>query len=255
MKAVVVLLIILFLFVFRKEIGYYYDVNVSSFNNVYVDITKPNNIRKNIYIYSSDNRTLPYIKLHQEGWKKYCLLYGYKFIFETPCLEVPVFYCKFKKILQLMTDHPNGDYFIWVDSDTIVNKKFQNFNLESMITQIGEDADIITSYYYYQQLFKALIGSFYVFKNNHGARKVLQNCLDYINFDKWTSFNKGDTLYGGKEYEEAAMFYSIKKEQGVNHKRITGKFITNSYVCDDSFFIIHNPDKKNLDNCFQKLII
>ena len=79
--------------------------------------------------------------------------------------------------------------------------------------------------------------------------------MDYINYDKWISYQKANATYGGKEYEEAAMFYSIKKEPSVIHKRILGKFITNSYICDDSFFIIHNPKKENLDKCFEKIIL
>jgi hypothetical protein len=124
-----------------------------------------------------------------------------------------------------------------------------------MIEQVGEEADVITTYYIITDIFKALVGSFYVFKNSENAKLVLQKCLEYIDRSKWESNFKAKTLYGGKEFEEAAMFYTIKKLPQVIHKRIRGKFITNGYECNDDFFIIHNPDKKNLHKCFEKIII
>ena len=252
MKVILIFIIIIIVIFFKNDIQYIIDVNSSNYINIKVDITKISNVNKKILIYSADNRNDEYLKLHQRGWNKYCSIHGYKFIFEYPCKEVPLFYCKFFKILQLMNTYPTFDYFIWVDSDTIPNKLFYNFNLESMIEQIGE-ADVITTYYN-EPLFKALIGSFYVFKNNDRSKKILQNCLDYINYDKWKTYQKTNTIYGGKEYEEAAMFYSIKKEPDIKHKRIKGNFITNSYICDDNYFIIHNPMKKDLVQCFNKLL-
>jgi hypothetical protein len=226
---------------------------LSNFDTTYVDITKKSNLNKKILIYSADNRDDNYIKLHQQGWENYCSIHGYTFIFEYPCKEVPLFYCKFFKILEFMDKYPDFDYYIWVDSDTIPNKLFYNFNLESMIEQVGEEADVITTHYS-EPLFKALIGSFYVFKNTARSKKILQDCLDYINYDKWENYQKATAIYGGKEYEEAAMFYSIRKNKEVIHKRIKGKFITNSYICDESYFIIHNPMKKDLDECFNKML-
>ena len=253
MKVIFIFILIILIFCLKDDFRYVMDVNFSKYESLYVDITKNNTINKKILIYSADNRKDEYLKLHQEGWNKYCNIHGYKFIFEHPCKEVPLFYCKFFKILEFMDKYPTFDYYVWVDSDTIPNKSFYNFNLESMIEQIGEDADVITTYYS-EPLFKALIGSFYVFKNSPNSKKILQNCLDYINYDKWGNYQKANATYGGKEYEEAAMFYSIKKEPQVKHKRIKGDFITNSYVCDENYFIIHNPMKKDLVQCFKKLL-
>jgi hypothetical protein len=254
MIQIIVLIILILAIVFREDIRYFIDVNSEKFNNVHVDINKSNFNSKKIIIYSADNRNDKYIKLHKQGWENYSKIHGYTFIFEDPCSEVPVYYCKFKKILQLMEKY-KFDYFIWVDSDSIPNKVFKNFNLESMIQQVGEDTDVITTYYILKDLFKALVGSFYVFKNSNNARLVLQKCLDYIDHSKWESRFKAKTLYGGKQFEEAAMFYVLKQNPQVIHKRITGKFITNGYQCTDDFFIIHNPDKNKLEKCFQKVII
>ena len=123
---ILIFVILLVLFInFKDDIAYVMDVNFSKYKSLYVDITKKSNLSKKILIYSSDNRTLPYIKLHQEGWNKYCSIHGYKFIFEYPCKEVPLFYCKFFKILQFMDIYPTFDYYIWIDSDTIVNKNWR----------------------------------------------------------------------------------------------------------------------------------
>lgn len=254
MIAIVLIIIILLITLFKDDIQYLIDVNSSNFDNVYVDLNKNVIENKKILIYSADNRNDQYIQLHKTGWENYSKIHGYTFIFENPCQDLPVYYCKFLKLLQFM-DKYNFDYFIWVDSDTIPNKKFKQFKLESMIKQIGEDADVITTYYALKDVFKALIGSFYAFKNSKQARTILQGCIDYIDYSKWENRFKAKTLYGGKQFEEAAMFYVTQKNPQVIHRRITGNFITNSYQCDEDYFIIHNAYKKNLEICFKNLII
>ena len=253
MLRVILVILIVWAIVLREDLGYFIDLTLEKFNNVHVDINKSSFNSKKFVIYSADNRDDEYIKVHKEAWENYCKIHGYTFIFDNPCSEVPVYYCKFKKILELMEKY-NFDYFIWVDSDTIPTKKFQNFNLESMIEQVGEDADVITTYYVFD-IYKALVGSFYVFKNSDNARVILQKCLDYIDHSKWESRFKAKTRYAGKQFEEAAMFYTTKQNPQVNHKRIKGKFITNGYLCNDQYFIIHNPQKKDLHKCFNKFKI
>ena len=109
MKVILFFIILLLLLFFKNDLQYFIDVNFSNYIDIKVDITKKSNVNKKILIYSSDNRDDDYIKLHQQGWKKYSSIHGYTFIFETPCLEVPVYYCKFLKILEFMNKYPTFD--------------------------------------------------------------------------------------------------------------------------------------------------
>ena len=160
-----------------------------------------------------------------------------------------------------MAEYPDYDYFLWVDSDTIINKNYISFPLESMIEQVGTDVDFIyTEYNLYngtlsedfsRKMFKAFIGGFYMFKNNLNTKKLLQNCINHIDQSKWASLTKGDCAYGGEYYEEAAMFYNIRNNKDIKHTRILGKFLYNGNNCYDGYFIVHDL-KKNVE-CFRKL--
>ena len=54
----------------------------------------------------------------------------------------------------------NYDYYIWIDSDTIVNKKFVEYPLENMLETVGLDTDLITgNFSSIPGILKFLIGS------------------------------------------------------------------------------------------------
>ena len=249
-----IILILLLIYYYKHELKYLYDRYITKFNNIKIDVTDntPQINKLNICILSMDNRDLEYIQLHKKSWEKYSKLHGYKYIFENQCTNLPVYFCKYQRILELM-DTTNYEYYIWVDSDTIVNKKYINYTFENMVNKVGTDTDLITSYpnstFDPNNLFdRALVGSFYMFKNNNQSRELLQRCIDYIDISKWDNLSKGDCRYAGYCYEEAALFYSIN--DSINHKRIYGNFISNKNYCDNNYFIIHNNSKDGIEQCF-----
>jgi len=259
-KLIIIILIVLILVIILiypiEDTIYLTYLNITKFDNKVIDINNTNfKDKKKICILSTDDRDLEYLSLHKESFQKYCNIHNYTFIFEKSCTDLPVFFCKFSRILSLM-EETDYDYYIWVDSDAIINKKYNSFPLESLIEQIGTDTDVITSYFtiYKIPLFKPLVGGFYVFKKNNKIKKLLKDCIDYIDFSKWkNNFKRAkNAKYAGYYYEEAALFYSIQKNNVV-HKRIKGKFISNDFFCADDHFITHLLGKKDINNCFKKL--
>jgi hypothetical protein len=247
---IIILILIILILLFYNEIKYFNDISNSKYNIVSPDLYKKSENSKKILILSTDNRDLNYIKLHKQSWEKYANKHTYTYLFEQPCTNLPIYFCKYQRILELMKT-TNFDYYVWVDSDTIVNKKFIDFTLESMISQVGEETDVITSYM--PNLDKkggTLIGSFYVFKNNESTKKLLQDCLDKIDYSKWKNGKCSNCLYGGNYYDEAALFYCIQENKQIIHKVIDGKFISNKKLCDSSYFIIHCMDKTDAEFCF-----
>jgi len=252
MKKLIVGIVVLLILININDIIYYFDVITTNFNNVYVPLTNFYTIpNQKICIFSLDDRNTEYIQLHKYSWTNYTNTHGYTFLFDKPCTNLPIYYCKFQKILELM-DTTKFDYFVFVDSDTIANKKFINFPLESMLQTINIDTELITGYLPFHQIMKFLIGSFYMFKNTPGVKKLLQDCINYINYNDWKDLKHGKCNYSGRCYEEAALFYSLKKNK-IIHKRITGKFISNKWVgCQSDYFIIHHPNKFTAAECFEK---
>lgn len=223
----------------------------STFDNVFVDINDTSFKQKQkILILSTDDRdNLEYINYHKKSLTNYSNKHGYTFLFEKPCTNLPVYFCKFQRILDLMNTS-NYDYYIWIDSDTIVNKKFVEYPLENMLETVGLDTDLITgNFSSIPGILKFLIGSFYVFKNNEQTKKLLQRCIDYIDWSKWENLKYGNCNYGGYCYEEAALYYSINKH--IKHRRITGNFISNNPWCAPDYFIMHILGKKDINKCYK----
>ena len=234
------------------DILYYIDIITSNFTNVYVPLNNLYSIPKQkILILSMDDRNEKFIELHKRSWENYCNIHEFTFLFDKPCTNLPIYYCKFQKIKSLMNS-TNFDYYIFVDSDTIVNKKFLEFPLESMIQSVGINTQLIYGYLHFLQIMKFLVGSFYIFKKDEPTKKLLQDCIDYVDFSQWKDLKHGKCNYSGKCYEEAALFYSLKKNK-IIHKRITGKFISNKWFgCQTDYFIIHHPNKLTVEECFEK---
>ena len=248
-----ILLIVIFLFLKQKDIIYYIDVLKSNFLNKKVNLSTSFNLKRKICILSMEDRDLEYIQLHRKSFQNYANLHNYQFFFEKPCKSLPIYFCKFKRILELM-ETTDCEYYTWIDSDAIVNKRFKSFPLESMIEQVGTDTDVITAYIIEPFSFlKFLIGSFYMFKKSDKTKKLLQDCIDYIDFSKWKNLKKGDCNYGGHCYEEAALFYALKNSN-VIHRRIKGNFISNSILCENKFFINHLLGKTHINKCFKSMI-
>lgn len=248
----VLIIIVLLLVLLLKDLVYFYKVNIGSkFNDVFVDINNNNFINKQkILILSMDDRDLEYIEYHKRSFNEYSLLNDYTFLFNNICDNLPIYFCKFQEILSLMgtTDY---DYYIWVDSDTIVNKMYMDFPLESMIEQMPENTELVTTYFYTTGvLLKALIGSFYMFKNEN-VMKLLNDCVNYINKKYWGNNTTGECTYSGHCYEEAALFYSLENNN-INHYRIIGDFIDNTGSCNKNSFIIHKWTKENILDCFKE---
>ena len=255
-KVLSLLLIVIFIIKF-KDIYYYTEVTLSSFDNVFVDINnKVFKKKQNILILSTDDRVdLEYLTYHKRSLTDYSKKHGYTFLFEKPCTNLPVYFCKFQRILNLMNSS-NFDYYIWIDSDTIVNKKFVDYPLENMLETVGLDTDLITgNFSSIPGILKFLIGSFYVFKNNIQTKKLLQRCIDYIDWSKWENLKEGKCNYGGYCYEEAALFYSIKnanKNDKIKHRRLLGNFISNNPWCAPDYFIMHILGKKDINKCYKE---
>jgi hypothetical protein len=266
MKLIIFIIILLILIVIVNnyyEIKYFIELMNFNPKSKIIDINN-NTFKKKlkILILSTDNRNTEYIQLHKKSYEDYSKNHNYTFLFEQPCNNLPIYYCKYQRILQLMEEYSNYDYFLWVDSDTIVNKKYISFPLENMIEQIGSDIDFIyTEFNLFkgilpseitQKIFKAFIGGFYMFKNNQSVKNLLKNCIDYIDYSLWKNNYKGDCAYGGVCYEEAAIFYNIRDNTEINSTRLMGNFLYNGSKCYDEYFIIHDLTKSV--NCFKKLI-
>jgi hypothetical protein len=259
---IILLLLLITYLTYKEDLDYFYDLVLYNQTNKHVDITNTLSDRKmKILILSTDDRDSEYIQLHKKSWEKYSSIHGYTFLFEKPCTNIPLYYCKYQRILQLMEQYSDYDYFLWVDSDTIVNKKYFSFPLESMIQQVGTEYNFIyTSFNMFKgfvpdvissNAVKAFIGGFYMFKNRPEVKQLLQECINYIDYSKWKSLKKGNCSYGGPCYEEAAMFYNVRKNDSIKDVRITGNFLYNGSICYDDFFIIHDLIKSN--DCFKKL--
>ena len=247
---VFILLLLLIVILKYRDITYYLQVTFTSFDNVFVNIKDTSFKKKQkILILSTDDRDdLEYLKYHKRSLQNYSSIHGYTFLFEKPCTNLPVYFCKFQRILNLMNT-TSFDYYIWIDSDTIINKRFVNYPLENMLETIGLDADLITGNFSVPSILKFLIGSFYVFKNNEQTKKLLQRCIDYIDYSKWQNLKAGMCNYGGYCYEEAALYYSINKD--IIHRRITGDFISNHPWCAPNYFIMHLLGKKDINKCYK----
>ena len=259
---IIILVIIVFIINQKDEISYLLDLFTFTPNKKFIDINNNNFENKlKILILSTDNRNTEYIQLHKKSFQNYSNLHNYTFLFEEPCTNLPIFFCKYQRILQLMEEYPDYDYFIWTDSDTIVNKKYLDFPLESMIEQVGNNVDFMYTDFTLRGMLpyeissivcKAFIGGFYVFKNNNNVKLLLKNCINYIDYSKWNNRFKGDCNYGGECYEEAALFYNVRNNKEINNVQLCGKFLYNGSFCYDDSFIIHDLSKSA--DCFKKLI-
>ena len=220
-----------------KDWEYYKEVFFTQFENVYVNINQTeSNTKQKILILSTDDRNERYIQLHRKSLQKYCDHHGYTFLFTKPCTDLPVYFCKFKQILELM-NKGEYDYYIWIDSDTIVNRNFIQFPLEAMLETVGLETDVITGNFPIHNILKYLIGSFYVFKNNSQTKALLQRCINDIDPSKWNNPKKGECNYGGYCYEEASLYRCI--DDTIKHRRIIGQFISNHPWCAPNYFIMH----------------
>ena len=235
-------------YIFKVITHPYSKVEVDPFSNV-----KP--FSNKILILSMDDRDLDYLPLHCESWTNYSNLYGYTYLFEKICNTIPIYFCKFQRILELM-ESTDFQYYIWVDSDTIVNKKFKSFSLESLISQMGENVDIITSHYSILNFFSGpLIGSLYIFRKSTKMISFLQSCLSKIDTTRWKTNKKCDScVYAGRYYEEAALFYTILENPDIVHKVMSGNVISNKSTCETDYFIIHHTDKETTFSCFENNI-
>jgi hypothetical protein len=261
----IIILTCLIIYINNKEdFKYYFDIITYNPYSINVDINNNSFEKKlNILILSTDDRDNEYIQLHKKSLENYSNKNNYTFLFEKTCTNLPLYYCKYQRILQLMEQYPNYDYFLWIDSDTIINKKYISFPLESMIEQVGTDIDMIyTSFNIFkngisreivEKIYKPFIAGFYMFKNNNKSKKILQDAIDYIDYSKWDSLRKGNCNYAGECYEEAAMFYSVRNNEEIKSVRITGDFMDNQFFCNDNYFIIHNSVKSKATDCFKKL--
>ena len=229
---------------------YYTKVFFTSFENIYVDIEqRKSNTKQKILILSTDDRNERYIQLHRKSLENYCNKHGYKFLFTKPCTDLPIYFCKFKQILELMEQN-EFDYYIWIDSDTIINKKYTNFPLEAMLETVGLETDLITGNFPIYNVLKHLIGSFYVFKNTPQIKDLLKRCINSIDYSKWKNLKKGECNYGGECYEEASLFNSINNT--IIHRRIIGQFISNHPWCAPNYFIMHVLGKDGITECFEE---
>jgi hypothetical protein len=260
---VIILLVLIVIINNFSEIKYFFDLVLFNPKSKSIDINNNTFEKKlKILILSTDNRDTEYIQLHKKSYENYSKVHNYTFLFEQPCENLPIFFCKYQRILKLMETFPDYDYFLWVDSDTIVNKKYISFPLESMIEQVGSDIDFMYTEFNVlkgilpseitQKIFKAFIGGFYMFKNNQSVKNLLKGCIDYIDYSMWNSNYKGNCAYGGSCYEEAAIFYNVRDNTEINSTRLMGNFLYNGNKCYDEYFIIHDLTKSV--NCFKKLI-
>jgi len=215
-------------------------------------------INKKILILSIDNRNIEYINLHKKSWQNYSNLHGYTYLFENKnCENFPMYFCKYKRLLELMNskEYSNYDYFSWVDSDTFVDKRFINFKFESMLNQLNCDYDIFTSIFKVTKNINSYSFNcgFLMFKNSILTRTLLQECIKYIDLSKWKKNNKAkiSCIYAGSCYEEAALFYCVKKMMKLHklfkHVTLEG-FCFNGVIKDNTMknnknLIIHDLGK------------
>ena len=180
---------------------------------------------KQFMIVSIENRKMPLVKLHNDVVQAYCDYHGYKYIFISEYKSnLPVYWWKIEFILNLMKKYPTINYFLWMDTDSIILNHF--ISLES-ICYNDKDLYISREVRNNGTEFRPYNAGIFMVKNSKMGMHFLKECIDTFLY----SYCKGDLIgsWAGYCYEQGMLNIKIDKK----YKSITSEIHPSVFLSSD----------------------
>jgi len=161
---------------------------------------------KNATLVTIETRDLQQLlAIHNKNISEYANFHGYQYNFYTKIESVlPVYWWKIQLAQKILEDE-SVEYFVWLDSDTII--KYKRLPLETIIS-INPDASIYIGKDYPCSINNAFCAGVFIIKNNYIGKKFISDCLDiYLSRDICCKNGKYtlDGAYAGECYEQGIM--------------------------------------------------
>lgn len=218
---------------------------------------------KSLLILQIEDRKTELLTTLLQHNKKACEKNNVEYIFlEKSSFHIPPYWQKVYEIDKYMSEYPDIDYFMWLDSDAFL----ANFSREKMQNFFDKHSDysaiISKDMPPWDGEFNA--GSF-IIKNDESGRKIIKDWIGKYKSENWTFENPKWTTqstWAGEDYEQGAFSNHILKDPSHRQNIIQLPFWwLNNNSCDENKESIsvhlagHYKDDKDLvENCMKNFI-
>lgn len=195
------------------------------------DLTKikSNPSPKKIFLFTIETRPLDLVSIHNKNLEEYAKNHGYKYVFLNSYknkLILPVYWQKLQCMLDMMEKYPDYDYFVWLDSDSIISHP--EIPLEYLI-DLSPFSSIFIGKDHPSGPKEAYCAGVFMIKNDFTGIHFIKDCIDtYLNREKCISKNK--YVLNGKWAGECY-------EQGIMNELLADKYKYNFFQIPESFLM------------------
>lgn len=216
---------------------------------------------KSVLVFQIEDRNDDRFNNFMNENKQTCLNNQMQYLFmKKTSFDVPIFWGKIMEIKRILTEQPNLNYLMWLDSDAFFYEfsieKLQNFlkKYENYSMIISKDMPP-----WEKGNFNA--GSFFI-KNDKVAHKILDKWITYYHPDRWEYKDSKWTTDGEwakDDYEQGSFEKFILPEFKQNIKQLP-YYILNNNSCEENTndtISVHlashfKNDKKVVNKCISK---
>jgi len=214
---------------------------------------------KSILLTTLETRDIPILKPHNDTVNYYAKKHGYKYIFKNNYeneLNLPIYWKKLQLLKELMENYKTVDYFIWLDSDSIITHP--EIPIEYLLER-GETKSIFIGKDYPCREFDPYCAGVFIIKNNSIGYQFITDCITtYLSRSKCIDNNKyvlkGN--YAGECYEQGIMNELLNTSYHKHLYEIETFFVMNTVYPAYGTVILHlyDSNKKYAYDNFNKYL-
>lgn len=201
---------------------------------------------KSIIITTLETRDIPLLKHHNDTVNYYAKKHGYKYIFRNNYeneITLPIYWKKIQLLKDLMEDYKTVDYFIWLDSDSIITHP--EIPIEYLL-EMDETKSIFIGKDYPCRKFDSYCAGVFIIKNNSIGYQFISDCITtYLSSSKCIDNNKYvlNGIYAGECYEQGIMNELLNTSYNKHLYEIETFFVMNTIYPAYGTVILHLYDR------------
>ena len=259
-KVCIVLCIVLFI-VFISCNKSEYKVNYLLSKDRYCDDKIKNKVyeSKSILLTTLETRDIPILKHHNDTVNYYAKKHGYEYIFINNYfndLNLPIYWKKLQLLKDLMENYKTVDYFIWLDSDSIITHP--EIPIEYLL-DMDETKSIFIGKDYPCRKIDPYCAGVFIIKNNSIGYQFITDCITtYLYRSKCIDNNKYilKGKYAGECYEQGIMNELLNTSYNEHLYEIDTFFLMNTVYPDYGTVILHlyDTNKKYVNDKFEEYV-